>query len=160
MARTDNSIIIDAPLGLVWDMTNDVEQWPSLFTEYAAAHILERHGNTVRFRLTMHPDARGIVWSWVSERTIDPRTHGVKARRLETGPFQYMNIEWFYDEVAGATTMRWIQDFQMKPDAPVNDEQMQARINNGTREQMAIIKARIEEVARNSAGPLQPRRQS
>ena len=53
---------------------NDVERWPELFTEYASAEILERDGDTVRFRLTMHPDPEhgGQVWSWVSERTADP----------------------------------------------------------------------------------------
>ena len=53
-------------------MTNDVESWPELFTEYASAEILDREGDTVRFRLTMHPDENGKVWSWVSERTRRP----------------------------------------------------------------------------------------
>ena len=65
--RTDNQVTIDAPLDLVWDMTNDIESWPNLFTEYAQVEVLERSDTTVRFRLTMHPDERGVVWSWVSE---------------------------------------------------------------------------------------------
>ena len=32
-ARTDNSIVIVAPLELVWTVTNDIENWPNLFTE-------------------------------------------------------------------------------------------------------------------------------
>jgi aromatase len=90
--HVDNSIVIDAPLELVWDVTNDVASWPGLFSEYAEAVILERRGDTVRFRLTMHPDENGKVWSWVSERTADPKTHTVRAHRVETGPFRYMNI--------------------------------------------------------------------
>ena len=39
--HTDNSIVINAPLQLVWDMTNDVESWPWLFTEYDSVAILE-----------------------------------------------------------------------------------------------------------------------
>ena len=84
--HTENEIVIDAPMALVWDVTNDVEGWPGLFTEYARADILERDGNTVRFRLTMHPDEEGRVWSWVSERTTDQPTRTVRARRVETGP--------------------------------------------------------------------------
>ena len=80
--RTDNAIVINAPLETVWETTNDVESWPHLFTEYAEAEILERKGNTVVFRLSMHPDENGKIWSWVSERTIDPKTHSVKARRI------------------------------------------------------------------------------
>ena len=71
----------------VWDVTNDVEGWPGLFTEYARSDILERDGNTVRFRLTMYPlDEEGHVWSGVSERTADESTRTVRARRVETGP--------------------------------------------------------------------------
>src|SRR5687767_15184974 len=99
--RTDNSIVIAAPLDEVWQITNDVANWPKLFTEYATAEILEQRDNTVRFRLTMHPDEEGRVWSWVSERTTDTRTHSVKARRVETGPFEYMNIEWYYEPADG-----------------------------------------------------------
>jgi aromatase len=53
-------------MDLVWDMTNDVTTWPSLFSEYSAAEVLETRGDTVRVRLTMHPDVDGNRWSWVS----------------------------------------------------------------------------------------------
>ena len=39
-ARTENSVVIKAPLELVWSRTNDVAGWPELFTEYAKAEIL------------------------------------------------------------------------------------------------------------------------
>lgn len=149
--RTDNSIFIQAPLATVWDITNDVENWPDLFTEYASAEILERNGNTVVFRLTMHPDENGKIWSWVSERTTDEHNLVVKAHRVETGPFQYMNIEWYYEPVEGGTRMRWVQEFTMKPDAPANDEQAEAYINTNTKKQMDIIKERIEKRARGTA---------
>ena len=152
MARhTDNSIVIDAPLDLVWEMTNDVANWPNLFTEYATAEILEQSENTVKFRLTMHPDENGKVWSWVSQRTMDPATHTVKAHRVETGPFEYMNIQWFYEPAGGGTRMRWVQDFQMKPDAPVDDAWMENNINTNTPIQMRAIKEKVEARARSGA---------
>lgn len=144
VGHTENEIVIEAPLDLTWDVTNDVETWPDLFTEYAKAEIIERDGDTVRFRLTMHPDENGTVWSWVSERTTDKAARTVKARRVETGPFDHMDIEWRYDEVEGGTRMRWVQDFHMKPEAPVNDEQMTDRINNNSKIQMGIIKEKVE----------------
>ncbi len=144
-ARTDNSVVIAAPLERVWEITNDVEHWPGLFTEYAEATILERKGNTILFRLTMHPDENGTKWSWVSERTADPATHTIKSHRVETGPFEHMNIEWYYEAVEGGTSMRWVQEFHMKPQAPVNDEQMEARLNKNTQIQMRIIKEKIEQ---------------
>jgi len=142
--HTENAIVIDAPFDLVWDVTNDVAGWPDLFTEYAAAEILDRTGDTVRFRLTMHPDENGKVWSWVSERTADRTARTVHAHRVETGPFEYMNIEWRYEAVGSGTRMHWMQDFQMKPQAPVNDAQMTERINTNSPVQMATIKEKIE----------------
>jgi aromatase len=145
--HTDNSIVIAAPLDLVWEMTNDVEKWPALFSEYASAEILERRDGTVRFRLTMHPDDDGTVWTWVSERTPDPETRTVRAHRVETGPFEYMEIFWEYTPVEGGVRMRWVQDFHMKPTAPADDAAMTRCLNRNTVVQMNRIKDIIEEAA-------------
>jgi aromatase len=146
--HTDNTVVIDAPFDLVWEMTNDVPSWVELFSEYAEATVLERDGDTVRFRLAMYPDENGVVWSWVSERTPDREKREVRAHRVETGPFEYMNIHWTYREVEGGVEMRWRQDFHMKPTAPVDDAQMTERINLNSTVQMARIKQIVEKAAR------------
>jgi aromatase len=146
-AHTENEIVIAAPLDLVWDMTNDVANWPQLFTEYASAEILRQEGEKTTFRLTMHPDENGKVWSWVSEREADRDTLTVKARRVETGPFAFMNIRWRYEEVPQGTRMVWTQDFQMKAEAPVDDAWMTDNINRNSKVQMGLIRDRIEQAA-------------
>lgn len=145
--HTQNEITIAAPLELVWDMTNDLERWPQLFSEYASVEILSRQGRKTTFRLTMHPDENGTVWSWVSEREPDRDTLTVKARRVETGPFAHMDIVWRYEEVADGTRMVWTQDFAMKPDAPVDDDWMTDNINKNSKVQMALIRDKIEKAA-------------
>jgi aromatase len=145
--HTQNEITIAAPLDLVWDMTNDVESWPQLFSEYASVEIMSREGNRVTFRLTMHPDENGKVWSWVSERETDRDALSVRARRVETGPFAYMNIVWQYEKVPEGTRMVWTQDFAMRPDAPVDDAWMTDNINRNSKTQMALIRDRIEQAA-------------
>nr|WP_202425207.1 SRPBCC family protein [Streptomyces sp. HUCO-GS316] len=147
--HTENSITIDAPLDLVWDMTNDIESWPQLFSEYASVEVLSREGDSTTFRLTMHPDENGKVWSWVSERTVDRDKLTVRARRVETGPFAHMNILWEYTEMPGGIHMRWVQDFAMKPDAPVDDEWMTDNINRNSLTQMALIRDKVEQAARD-----------
>jgi aromatase len=144
-AHTDNSIVISAPLDVVWRLTNDIENWPNLFTEYAKAEILEQvDDHTVNFRLTMHPDSQGNQWSWISQRSWDEATHTTKSHRIETGWFEYMHINWYYEPADGGTNMRWVQDFTMKPDAPFKDEQMEANMNKSTKVQMQVIKERVE----------------
>jgi aromatase len=155
--HTENTITIDAPFDLVWDITNDIENWPRLFTEYSSLEVLSREGDTTAFRLTMYPDDNGKVWSWVSERTVDRVNRTVRARRVETGPFAHMNILWEYTELPGGTQMRWTQDFAMKPDAPVDDEWMTDNINRNSRTQMALIRDRIEQVARDRQNAPLPR---
>ena len=145
--HTDNAVVINAPMDVVWDITNDVESWSSLFSEYSISEIIEQRGETVRFRLALHPDENGIVWSWVSERTTDPATRTVRSARVETGVFKYMSLFWEYTEVEGGVRMRWVQDFEMKPVAPINDEQMTQRLNTNTAIQMQLIKEKVEAAA-------------
>jgi len=145
--HTENEITIAAPLDLVWDMTNDLENWPKLFSEYASVDVLDRDADTTRFRLTMHPDDNGKVWSWVSERTCDREQLTVRARRVEPGPFEYMNIRWEYAETPRGTRMHWTQDFSMRPDAPVDDAGMTEMINRNSKVQLALIRDRIEQAA-------------
>lgn len=147
--HTENEVTIDAPLDLVWDVTNDLDHWPQLFSEYASVEVMEREGNRTVFRLTMYPDENGKVWSWVSERVADRAALTVTARRVETGPFQYMNIRWEYEQTPRGVRMRWTQDFAMKPDAPVDDEWMTANINRNSPIQMDLIRNKIEQRARS-----------
>ena len=148
--HTENSIYIDADIDHVWRMTNDLPSWPDLFTEYAEVEILESTDTYFKFRLTMHPDENGKVWSWVSERTLDPAAREVKARRVEPGPFELMDIRWTYAPEGQGTRMNWIQDFRMRPQAPIDTEGMTQRINGNSKIQMGIIKEKVEAAAGRS----------
>jgi aromatase len=150
--HTDNSVVIGAPIEVVWDMTNDIASWTKLFTEYAEATIVGQTENGFLLKLVMHPDGQGQVWSWVSERCPDPEARRVKSHRVETGPFRYMNLEWEYEEVPTGTSMRWIQDFEMKPGAPRDDAAMTEHLNVTTRVQMDHIRSVIETTYIDTAG--------
>jgi len=148
-AHTDNEVVINAPRDFVWKRMMDIESWPTLFSEYANAEVLEEEGNYVKFRLTTHPDPDydGKVWSWISERTADPDTFQSKSKRIETGPFEYMSIEWYFEEDDGGTKMRWVQDFSMKPEAPADDAGAEEYMNKNTKVQMGVIKEKLEKAA-------------
>src|SRR4051812_46271553 len=135
----------------VWSVTNDVAGWPWLFSEYAAAEILEQSENYVKFRLTTHPE-NDQTFSWVSERRLDPESRVVSARRGGTGIFDYMTIRWEYRDVGEAVEMRWRQEFSLKPTAPIDAAAMVDRINRNTPVQMARIKQLIESGATGHEG--------
>ncbi len=151
--HTRNSVVIDAPMDFVWERTNDVASWTELFSEYSVAEILEQDGPTVTFRLALHPDEDGKVWSWTSQRTTDAATRTVRAHRVETGPFEYMNIHWEYTQTDEGVRMQWTQDFHMKDGAPLDDDGMTDRINRNSLVQLGLIKSRIEAAARAQRTP-------
>ena len=74
---------------------------------------------------------------------MDADNYTTKSRRIETGPFEYMNIEWYFEPADGGTTMR-CPDFSMKESAPANDEQAEEYLNKNMAEQMKAIKERLE----------------
>ena len=118
----------------------DIESWPDLFTEYAKAEVTRagrRHGS--QFRLTTHPDPEydGQVWSWVSERMADPASYTSKSQRIETGPFEFMNIEWYFEEADEGTKHALGPGLLMKPDAPADDETAQEYMNRTPRSRWA-----------------------
>jgi aromatase len=147
-AHTDNEVVIAAPLELVWEVANDVERWPELFAgEYAAAEVLERTDDRVRFRLTTAPGSGGATYQWVSERCLDRARGTVSARRLEPGPFRYVHLFQSFTAVEGGTRLRWVQDFEARPDAPFTDEEMRRRIDAGARVNLRRHREVIESLA-------------
>jgi len=147
MGYTRNTVLIHAPLEDVFTLTNNVSSWPDLFTEYAAAEVLEEQENKVTFRLTTHPDESGTQWSWISTRWTDAERKSTRSERdPSNGPFQQMTIRWWYDS-AGATdtVMTWEQEFTMKPGAPFSDAHATKHLNTQTKIQQSVIKERIEQ---------------
>ncbi|WP_279578998.1 SRPBCC family protein [Fodinicola feengrottensis] len=47
--HTESSVVIDAPIDVVWEMTNDVTSWPNLFTEYAEPRCCPKMGTPFAF---------------------------------------------------------------------------------------------------------------
>lgn len=157
-AHTDNRISIEAPVELVWRLANDVRGWPQLFhDEYAAAEVLEEDGDRIRFRLTTVPDPSGAVWSWESERVADPVAGTVTARRITPGPFLYMHIFQSFTRTAGGTELRWVQDFEVLPTAPVTDAGMAGRVDRNSAVQLARHRKVAERLARETRAGGGPR---
>jgi aromatase/multifunctional cyclase/dehydratase/O-methyltransferase len=143
-ARTEHSVVIEAPVDLVWRMTNDVESWPDLFAGYAETEILRSTDDGIDFRIKTHPDANGRVWEWVSHRAPDRDSLTVKAHRIETGPFVYMKLHWTYRVTGEGTEMRWVQEFDMRPDAPYDNGQMADHLDEMSQINMSRIKEIVE----------------
>ena len=145
MGQTVNSILIEAPYELIFDISNDIERWTELFGgEYTEAKILKREGNKLTFKLT---DNKGN--SWQSFRLLFKDNNFAYAQKLEpTFPFDYMKIIWLYTPVPGGILMTWIQFFTMAEGAKFNDEKVEGFINKHSQDNLKIFKEVIEKEAK------------
>ena len=147
MGHTRNSIIINAPYSLVFDISNHIERWTELFgKEYVKAEVLERKGNEITFRLTDDENK-----SWVSKRWLFKEQKLAYACRHDPMfPFKFMKIVWFYTEVDGGILMTWIQDFELDPGfTKFTGEQIEGFINRHSQDNLKIFKDLIEKEAKN-----------
>jgi aromatase len=161
MGHTCNSIVINAPYDLVFDISNDIPRWTELFgEEYQKAEVIEKKDNKITFRLT---DEEGK--SWVSWRLLFKDKNFTYAERQDPKfPFKYMKIVWLYTAkpegmalaTGGQTTafwpveMTWIQHFEMDEKAKFNDQQVEGFINEGSQHNLKIFKAIIEKETRDT----------
>ena len=144
MGHTCNSIIINAPYDLVFDISNDIPRWTELFGgEYKKAEILKKEGNKLTFRLT---DDEGK--SWQSWKLLFKNNNFTYAEREEPKfPFKYMKIIWLYTPKPDGIDLAWIQHFEMDEKAKFNDEQVEGFINKHSKENLLIFKNVIEKAA-------------
>jgi len=145
MGQTINSILIEAPYDLVFDISNDIERWTELFGgEYTEAKVLKREGNKLTFKLT---DDKGN--SWQSFRLLFKDNNFAYAQKLEpTFPFDYMKIIWLYTPVPRGILMTWIQFFTMAKGAKFDDEKVEGLINKHSQDNLKIFKEVIEKEAK------------
>ena len=82
MGMTKNEIFIKEKYSRVFDITNSIQLWTKLFSEYEKAEIITQSNNYIKFKLTQYPDEYGKVYSWVSERFLDKENYIIHARRI------------------------------------------------------------------------------
>jgi aromatase len=144
---THNTIVILKDFDTVFDLTNDIELWPQLFTEYEEAKVLEKDGNKVTFQLTTFPEGDRPSRTWVSTRIIDKPGKKAEAQRVQQAfPFKVMKIYWTYEELPQnvGTIMTWIQKFEPVEECEWSVEKLESFLNRNTRVQMQVIKERVE----------------
>ncbi|UCC95079.1 MAG: SRPBCC family protein [Candidatus Omnitrophota bacterium] len=143
MAHTVNSVVIGAPYGKVFELSNDIDRWKEFFNEYTESEVLERQGNKLLFKLT-HQNGN----SWKSYRLLFPEDKFAYASRVDPMfPFEYMKIMWLYRDIPSGVEMTWIQDFKMDKNAKYNDEQVEGLINKHSQENLKRFKEIIEKEA-------------
>ncbi|MCX5694263.1 MAG: polyketide cyclase [Candidatus Omnitrophica bacterium] len=160
MGHTCNSILINAPYDLVFDISNDIPRWTELFgSEYKKAEILKKEANKITFRLTDDEDKSWVSWRLLfKDNLFTPLEVAPRAAGLLTGftyserhepkfPFEYMKIIWLYTPKPDGVELTWIQHFKMDAQAKFSDEQVEGFINKHSKDNLLIFKKVIETAA-------------
>lgn len=144
MGHTCNSIIINAPYDLIFDISNTIPRWTELFGgEYKEAIVVKKEKNKITFKLT---DKEGRTWQ--SYRLLFKENYLAYAEREEPKfPFEFMKIIWLYNPKPEGIELTWIQHFKMDRKAAFTDEQVEGFINQHSKENLKIFKAVIEKEA-------------
>lgn len=144
MGHTCNSIIINAPYDLIFDISNTIPRWTELFGgEYKEAIVVKKEKNKITFKLT---DKEGRTWQ--SFRLLFKENYLAYAEREEPKfPFEFMKIIWLYTPKPEGIELTWIQHFKMDSKAAFTDEQVEGFINQHSKENLKIFKAVIEKEA-------------
>lgn len=144
MPRIQHAIRIQRPPREVFDITNDIDNWKTLFNEYGHSEVVKREdaGRFTRlvFRLR---NTEGAEWqSW---RILDYDTLTAIAEREEPlFPFIYMHLKWTYQPDADGTVMTWTQDFEVDPALGIPEPDVMAKMDAHGRDNQRRIKELIE----------------
>ncbi len=104
MLHTKNTITIDAPLEVIFDLAAEVTRWPQLLPHYRFVRELDPPTPVApRCRRVVAMSARrtGIPVSWTSTQEIDRDARQVRYHHL-VGATRGMDVVWRFEPRSGA----------------------------------------------------------
>ena len=146
------SVVIDAPMALVWDLTNDVASWPTLFPDYAATEILDTTGETTRFTVTMRPDERGGSHGWTAERVVDRAARTARMHQVAGHAFDFLHVHWRYRQLDEGVELNWGPAFRAHHYMPNAAHAMVGVLQRTVPLQLAHVKQQVERAAEAARG--------
>ena len=117
MGYTVNSIIIKKEMNELFEIINDVRNWPELHN-YQDVKILEKEElldgrRKIVFQVTGNKEEEPVE-IWTSQRIIDVTNMCARGVRLEPMyPFRHWILDVVLSVEKEGTKMTWIQDFSM-----------------------------------------------
>lgn len=166
MPSVDSEITIKAPLAVVWELAQDVENFPEIMPDLDAVRILEREERTpVTTRVVTEWNGRIAKFNrkvnWTEEDVWNSETHSCHFWQL-LGDFNEYRGEWTFHDENGATAIKLHIDYRFE--IPLVGALMQKVVQNLLQdnsdrmlqalktesERRALITTRMEGLARKS----------
>jgi ribosome-associated toxin RatA of RatAB toxin-antitoxin module len=117
MFRVQRSVTINEEIDKVWQIANDLENWPKIFPPCEDLKILKKDGNKTVFEITVRPIGK-LLLRWRTSRVVDDTTKSTKSvREYPKFPFREVIIEWIFEEITEnnkkATKVTFVNSFSM-----------------------------------------------
>ena len=148
MGYTVNSIIIKKEMNELFEIINDVRNWPELHN-YQDVKILEKEElldgrRKIVFQVTGNKEEEPVE-IWTSQRIIDVTNMCARGVRLEPMyPFRHWILDVVLSVEKEEKKMTWIQDFSMDKNSGFTEEAVEEMINKGSKKELQIFKEKIE----------------
>ncbi|GAB2678785.1 SRPBCC family protein [Nocardia goodfellowii] len=143
------SVIIDAPVDMVYEISNRIDQWPEMIPEYLKAEILRHEGRKIWFRLTNADNA-----SWVSWRMLYPPLISYAERFDPLAPFTFNHLTWVYQPLPGyRSQMTWDMYFELAEDKRDEEPQWRERMAEHTAANQEAMRDYIESLVAQPYAP-------
>jgi aromatase len=124
--------VVQAPLELTWQVTNDVRTMNTAGGRTTVVRVDERLRSVVLAIAVSTPDGKPVTQYYV-ERVLDPGRHLVYARRWGHPDLVYSHALWLYRAIsADRTEIRSVQDFEIAPTAAVSEKCMVQQMHRAT----------------------------
>lgn len=146
---TVNSIVIDKKIQDVFLIINNIENWP-LLHNYRSAKLISKtklpdSKVMVLFKIEQVEEGEDHIESWISQRTIDPKTLSARGvRRSPIFPFSHWILDVELSEDGNGTKMTWTQDFSMDKKSGYCDKKVEELINKVSKDELLHFKNAIE----------------
>ena len=138
--RVVATIDIEAPAGAVFDISNDMENWPSIMSGYRSVKVVGQEGHKFWFDIVRDDDSGWRSWRVLRRDLL----FAYAERHAPLHPFKFMHILWSYRETGGSTTaMTWDMEFELAEGVDDLFSWLK-RFEEHTRSNMAAMKDHIE----------------
>ena len=109
--HTGNSIIINAPLMMIFETAANLELWPTILPHYRYIRYLERSEN--RNIVVMAAVRSGIPISWTSEQVIDREKMEVHFHHLKAWT-KGMHVVWTFKETSAGVLVEIVHNLEFR----------------------------------------------
>lgn len=110
LMRTENSVVIDAPLQTIFNLAACTEQWPEIIPNYRSATLLRERGDVRLFRMVGTRDGFPFPLHWTSVQEVNRNQRIIRFRQVR-GITRGMLVEWTMEPVVGGVKVRIVHVF-------------------------------------------------